>query len=143
MDKFRNSLSNLLEAYDYERNRIYLKNSINLAKRKLNHDVDIQLRTVQKIADGFNKIPILFHNVLCEELDQLQFDEDLARYIGRNFVRNRCSLDYTAKFVSNKTKISTSQYLKYEHSISLPTVSRLEKISSVLGLIPKYFVEKC
>ena len=143
MDKFRNSLSNLLENYDYERNGIYLRNSINLAKLKLNNDLDVQLRTVQKIADGFDKIPVLFYNIINKELESFGFDEHLAGYVGRNFVRNRCLFDYTTNFISKKTGVSTSQYINYEHKLSLPTVSRLERISSVLGLLPHYFVEKC
>jgi hypothetical protein len=143
MDKFKNSLINLLENYDYKGNRIYLRNSIILAKRKLNNDIDVQLRTVQKIAGGFDKIPVLFYNIITKELESFGFDEDLGGYVGRNFVRNRGSFDYTAKFVSKKSGVSTSQYLNYEYAIALPTIKRLEKISSVLGLIPNYFVEKC
>lgn len=143
MDKFRSSLTKLLDEYNYNHNRLYLENSVRLSKRKLSHDQDIHLRTVQKIAEGFDRIPLLFCGVINKEFEDYGFGEDLGQYIGRNFVRARSSMNYSGRVVSEKTGVSISHYNKYEYGLALPTVSRLERVSLVLGLVPKYFVEKC
>lgn len=102
------------------------------------------MRTVEKLAKGAEKIPIVFYNNegKLEDLgiDGFLYGEVPDNYISMVLKKYREQMGLTQEGLASRAGISVSEYAKYEKGRKKPGTFILKKICPVLGLTHDYLV---
>ena len=112
----------------------------------INKERNTNLRTVEKIGTCFNYIPVVFHilpNNIIKDLGDLNFfyEVKIENYVGKVLRKHRLLQGLKQKDVVEKMGLESYQPYSYiESGKNKPGLSKLEKISKALNLVPEYLL---